>query len=61
MKTPSPNGGLQNSTSEQRSLLNDKSEEEKKSAKPRKEDGEDSSDSFTSLSTDIQNVISKDA
>jgi hypothetical protein len=53
MKTPSPNGGLQNSTSEQRSLLNDKSEEEKKSAKPRKEEGEDSSDSFTSLSTDI--------
>lgn len=49
MKTPSPNGGLQNSTSE----LNDKSEEEKKSAHPRKEDGEDSSDSFTSLSTDI--------
>jgi hypothetical protein len=32
MKTPSPNGGLQNSTSEKRSLLNDKSEEEKKSA-----------------------------
>ena len=33
MKTPSPNGGgLQNSTSEQKSLINDKSEEEKKSA-----------------------------